>query len=70
MIAEIEFHEAGSAKDVYILNNGTKEDSLVVSSSGDGTPENPAWQSVDGKVRYKSYAFGYDAVLQSNMPDN
>jgi hypothetical protein len=37
MIAEIEFHEVGSAKGVYVLNNGTEEDSLVVSSSGDGT---------------------------------
>jgi hypothetical protein len=42
---------------VFMLNDGTKERSLVVSSSGDGTPQNPAWQSVDGLVRYKSFAY-------------
>jgi hypothetical protein len=64
MISEIEFHVEGG----YIVNNGTKEESLVVSSSGDGTPENPAWQSVDGKVRYKSFAYGYDAVNRRDLP--
>eukprot|EP01050_Picozoa_sp_SAG11_P004903 SAG11_NODE_326_length_10708_cov_6.937035_4_plen_1050_part_00 len=69
MIAEIEFHEAGNKKDVYMLNSGSKTNSLVVSSSGDGTAKNPAWQSVDGVVRYKSFAYGYDAVLRKDMPD-
>ena len=71
MIAEIEFHSLGSEKRVYMLNNGTKARSLVVSSSGDGTAKNPAWQSVDGIIRYKSFAFGYDAVVHpaSDMPD-
>ena len=64
MIAEIEFHEAGNKQGVFMLNDGTKEQSLVVSSSGDGTPKNPAWQSVDGLVRYKDFAYGYDAVLK------
>ena len=64
MIAEIEFHEAGNKQGVFMLNDGTQEQSLVVSSSGDGTPKNPAWQSVDGLVRYKDFAYGYDAVLK------
>ena len=69
MIAEIQFHEVGSKKGVYMLNSGTKAQSLVVSSSGDGTAKNPAWQSVDGLIRYKSFAYGYDAVLQKDMPN-
>ena len=69
MIAEIEFHEAGSVPGVYMLNMGTRDSSLVVSSSGDGTPNNPAWQSVDGLIRYKSFAYGYDAVLRADLPD-
>jgi hypothetical protein len=64
MIAEIEFHESGSIPGVFMLNTGTQNQSLVTSSSGDGTPENPAWQSVDGLIRYKSFAYGYDAVMR------
>ena len=69
MVAEIEFHEASSVPGVYMLNMGTRDNSLVVSSSGDGTPKNPAWQSVDGLIRYKSFEYGYDAVLRADLPD-
>ena len=69
MIAEVEFHEAGNKQGVFMLNTGTKEKSLVVSSSGDGTPQNPAWQAVDGLIRYKDFKYGYDAVLRSDLPD-
>ena len=68
MISEVEFHEAGSAKGVFMLNSGTRGESIVASSSGDGTPENPAWQAVDGLVRYRSYTYGYDAVINT-LPD-
>ena len=69
MIAEVEFHEAGTKQGVFMINTGTQEKSLVVSSSGDGTPENPAWQAVDGAVRYQDFKYGYDAVLRADLPD-
>ena len=68
MVAEVEFHRAGDHAGVFLLNSGTAASSLIASSSGDGTPKNPAWQAVDGIVRYKSFAYGYDAVL-GQLPD-
>jgi hypothetical protein len=47
-----------------MLNTGTQMKSVVQSSSGGGSPNNPAWQAVDGLIRYKTFAYGYDAVLK------
>ena len=64
MVEELEFHATGSNPSVYMLNSGTATKSLVDSSSGDGTAKNPDWQAVDGLIRYKSFLYGYDAVLK------
>jgi hypothetical protein len=68
MIEEVEFHQSHSPDNVFLRNNGTEEQSIVSSSSGDGTPENNAWQAVDGRIRYKNYAYGWDAV-SAHIPD-
>ena len=43
-IGEIEFHQAAEPAGVYLQNNGTASHSVVTSSSGGETPENPAWK--------------------------
>ena len=43
-IGEIEFRQAAEPAGVYLQNNGTASYSIVTSSSGGETPENPAWK--------------------------
>jgi hypothetical protein len=58
-VAEIEFHEAGSPKSVWMLNNGTAAKSIDIADSGENDAENNAWQAVDGKLTYENAGPGH-----------
>ena len=64
-LAEVEFHEAGAKKGVFMLNQGSANHSLVFLSSGDGTPQNEAWKAVDGDLSYADFSAGWDTTCPS-----